>query len=74
MTVFKDTRTLAKDAMDMAIAVIEGKTPQTDASYNNLVKDIPAKQTPVVVVNKDNVKAALIDTGYYDAAKFTGLN
>ncbi|HWR22224.1 MAG TPA: sugar-binding protein, partial [Feifaniaceae bacterium] len=74
MTVFKDTRTLAKDAMDMAIAVIGGQTPVTDASYNNLVKDVPAKQTPVVVVTKDNVKAALVDTGYYDASKFEGLN
>ncbi len=74
MTVFKDTRTLAKDAMDMAIAIISGQTPTTDASYNNLVKDVPAKQTPVVVVTKDNVKPALIDTGYYDASKFTGLN
>jgi len=74
MTVFKDTRTLAKDAMDMAIAVIEGKTPETGATYNNGVKDVAAKQTPVVVVTKDNVKSALIDSGYYTADKFTGLN
>jgi putative multiple sugar transport system substrate-binding protein len=73
MTVFKDTRTLAKDAMDMAISVIEGKTPATDTTYNNGTKDVPAKQTPVVVVTKDNVKEALIDSGYYDASEFTGL-
>lgn len=73
MTVFKDTRTLAQDAMDMAIAVMNGETPATDAAYNNLVKDVPAKQTPVVVVTKDNVEAELIDSGYYAASQFTGL-
>lgn len=74
MTVFKDTRTLAQDAMDMAIAVIKGETPATDTTYNNMVRDVPAKQTPVVVVTKDNVQAALIDSGYYAASQFTGLN
>ncbi len=73
MTVFKDTRTLAKDAMDMAISVIEGKQPATDTTYNNGTEDVSAKQTPVVVVTKDNVKSALIDSGYYKASDFTGL-
>lgn len=73
MTVFKDTRTLAADAMNMAVEVIEGKTPATDSTYNNLVEDVPSKQTPVVVVTKDNVKEALIDSGYYEASEFTGL-
>jgi putative multiple sugar transport system substrate-binding protein len=59
--------------MNMAIDVIDGKTPATDATYNNLAIDVPSKQTPVVVVTKDNVKAALIDSGYYTADKFTGL-
>ena len=73
MTVFKDTRTLAQDAMDMAIAVLEGKQVLTDASYNNGMIDVPSKQTPVVVVTQDNVKAALIDSGYYAASQFTGI-
>lgn len=73
MTVFKDTRTLATDAMNMAIDVIEGKTPSTDATYDNLAKDVPSKQTPVVVVTQDNVKEALIDSKYYKASDFTGL-
>lgn len=73
MTVFKDTRTLAADAMNMAIEVIGGKTPATDSTYNNLAKDVPSKQTATVVVTKDNVKAALIDSGYYKESEFTGL-
>ena len=74
MTVFKDTRTLAQDSVEMAITILKGETPATDSSYNNEVKDVPAKQTNIVVVTKDNVTQALIDSGYYDAADFTGLN
>lgn len=73
MTVFKDTRTLATDAMNMAISIIEGNTPQTDTTYNNLSKDVPSKQTPVIVVTKENVREALIDSGYYKESEFTGL-
>lgn len=73
MTVFKDTRTLAADAMNMAIEILEGKTPATDTTYNNGVSDVPAKQTPVVIVTEENVKSILIDSGYYDAKEFTGI-
>ncbi|MBR1693360.1 MAG: sugar-binding protein [Lachnospiraceae bacterium] len=73
MTVFKDTRTLAADSVAMAVSVLNGETPATDTTYNNEAKDVPAKQTDIVVVTKDNVKAALIDSGYYDASEFTGL-
>ncbi|MDF2611555.1 MAG: sugar transporter substrate-binding protein [Lachnospiraceae bacterium] len=73
MTVFKDTRTLAADAMNMAVEVIESKTPATDTTYNNGVIDVKAKQTPIVVVTMENVKEALIDSGYYEASQFTGL-
>ncbi|MGN1218686.1 MAG: sugar ABC transporter substrate-binding protein, partial [Phocaeicola sp.] len=73
MTVFKDTRTLAADSVAMAVSILNGETPETGSSYNNEVKDVPAKQTDIVVVTKDNVKAALIDSGYYDASEFTGL-
>ncbi len=74
MTVFKDTRTLAADSVQMAVDVLEGKTPVTDSEYDNQVKQVPSKQTPVVVVTKDNVKSALIDSGYYTADQFTGLD
>ncbi|MGN0348796.1 MAG: substrate-binding domain-containing protein [Roseburia sp.] len=73
MTVFKDTRTLAADSVEMAVSVLNGNTPATDTTYNNEKKDVPAKQTDIVVVTKDNVKQALIDSGYYEASEFTGL-
>ena len=74
MTVFKDTRTLAADSVAMAVDILGGTTPMTDASYNNETKEVPAKQTAIVVVTQSNVKSALIDSGYYEAADFTGLN
>lgn len=73
MTVFKDTRTLAADSVDMAVSILEGKTPNTDATYDNEKKEVPAKQASIVVVTKDNVKSALVDSGYYEASLFTGL-
>lgn len=73
MTVFKDVRTLVKDAMGMAVEVLDGKTPETTGSYNNGSVDVKAKQTDVIVVDKENLQKELIDSDYYKAEDFTGL-
>jgi putative multiple sugar transport system substrate-binding protein len=73
MTVFKDVRTLVTDAMGMAISILDGDTPETTGTYDNGKVDVKAKQTNVIVVDKDNVKKELIDSGYYEASEFTGL-
>ena len=73
MTVFKDVRTLVDDAINAAVALLEGKTPNAKGSYNNGKTDVPAIQSPVVTVDKANVKSALIDSGYFAASDFTGL-
>jgi putative multiple sugar transport system substrate-binding protein len=73
MTVFKDVRTLVKDAMGMAIEVLDGNSPETTGSYNNGSVDVKAKQTNVIVVDKENVQQELIDSGYYEASEFSGL-
>lgn len=74
MTVFKDTRVLAADAIDMAIAILGGSTPSTDSTYDNQSIEVPSKQSAIVVVTADNVMSTLIDSGYYDAGEFTGLD
>lgn len=74
MTVFKDVRTLVADAIGMAVAVLEGETPETTGSYDNGVIDVPAKQSEVITVDANNVVEALIDSGYYEAGDFTGLD
>ena len=74
MTVFKDVRTLVKDAIGMAVALLEGSSPATTGSYDNGSIQVPAKQSEVIAVDKANVVAALIDSGYYAASDFTGLD
>ena len=73
MTVFKDVRTLVGDAINAAVALLENKTPDARGAYNNGATDVPAIQSPVVTVTKENVKAALIDSGYYQASDFSNL-
>ena len=74
MTVLKDVRTLVADAIKAAIAFLEGGKPEETTTYNNKVIDVPAKPSAVVSVDKANVKAAIIDSGYYTADQFTGLD
>ncbi|MDN7242703.1 sugar ABC transporter substrate-binding protein [Planococcus sp. N028] len=73
MTVFKDVRTLVKDAMDMAVTVLEGNEPETTGSYDNGAVEVKAKQTDVITVDESNVQKELIDSDYYKADEFTGL-
>ncbi len=73
MTVFKDVRSLVKDSITMAVSILKGEEPKTTGSYNNKKVDVKALQTQVIVVDQVNVKSALIDSGYYAAADFTGL-
>jgi putative multiple sugar transport system substrate-binding protein len=52
---------------------LKGEEPAAKGSYNNGKIDVPAIQSAVVSVDKENVKATLIDSGYYAASDFTGL-
>lgn len=73
MTVLKDVRTLVADAISAAVAYLKGETPPQTNTYNNGKIDVPAKPSVVISVDKDNVKAAIIDSGYWPASDFTGL-
>jgi putative multiple sugar transport system substrate-binding protein len=73
MTVLKDVRTLVSDAIAAAVAFSKGQVPAKTTTYNNGAIDVPAKPTAIVTVTKDNVKAAVIDSGYWPASNFTGL-
>ncbi|HQJ10385.1 MAG TPA: sugar ABC transporter substrate-binding protein, partial [Anaerolineae bacterium] len=35
--------------------------------------DVPAKPSAIVTVTKENVRAAIIDSGYYPASDFKNL-
>jgi len=73
MTVLKDVRTLVADAIAAAVAFLAGQTPEETATYFNNVIDVPAKPSAVVTVTQDNVKQTIVDSGYYPASDFTGL-
>jgi putative multiple sugar transport system substrate-binding protein len=73
MTVLKDVRTLVADAIAAATAYVNGQTPPQTTTYNNGKIDIPAKPSAVITVDKSNVKAAIVDSGYWPASDFTGL-
>ncbi|MGC9395965.1 MAG: substrate-binding domain-containing protein, partial [Anaerolineae bacterium] len=73
MTVFKDVRMLVDDAIAAAVALLQDKAPASKGSYNNGVVDVPAIQSAVITVDKDNVQSVLIDSGYYSASDFENL-
>lgn len=73
MTVLKDVRTLVADAISAAVAYLKGQTPPQTTTYNNGTIDVPAKPSVVVTVDQSNVKAAVIDSGYWPAADFKNL-
>lgn len=73
MSVLKDVRDLVKGAINAATDTLDGKTIDTNGSYNNGKVDVKAKDIQVITVTKDNVKKTIIESGYYDAKEFTGL-
>jgi putative multiple sugar transport system substrate-binding protein len=73
MTVLKDVRTLVSDAIAAAVAYLKGNTPEKTTTYNNGKIDVPAKPSAVITVDKTNVVAAVIDSGYWPAADFKNL-
>jgi putative multiple sugar transport system substrate-binding protein len=66
-TVFKDTRELAKLAVKMSDAVLNGKEPEIndDKTYDNGKDKLKSYLLVPVSVDKDNYKKELVDTGFY---------
>jgi putative multiple sugar transport system substrate-binding protein len=72
MTVFKDPRALAKDAIAGAVAFLAHRAPVATTVNDNSTIDVPTGTSAFVTVTKDNIQAALIDTGFYEVSDFTG--
>ncbi|OAH09818.1 multiple monosaccharide ABC transporter substrate-binding protein [Streptomyces jeddahensis] len=66
MTVYKDTRELAKVASGMVDAVLNGKKPEVNdtKTYDNGAKVVPAYLLEPVAVDKSNYKKIVVDSGY----------
>ncbi len=73
MTVLKDTRVLAADAVAATVAFLKGQVPAKTKTYNNGKIEVPAKPTAVVTVTQENVKKEIIDSGYWPASEFKNL-
>jgi putative multiple sugar transport system substrate-binding protein len=69
MSVFKDTRTLAEQTVTMVSSILAGEVPETNATYNNGVFDVPSFNCTPVFADVNNYKELLIDSGYYTADK-----
>jgi len=70
-TIFKDTRSLAGVAVSMVNAILKGDNPEINdrKTYDNGVKVVPSYLLKPVLVDKDNYKQILIDSGYYKASQ-----
>ena len=70
MSIFKDTRTLAAQVVDMVDSIMAGRyaTVNDTKTYNNGVKIVPSFLCDPVYADKNNYKALLIDSGYYTEA------
>lgn len=68
MTVFKDTRKLGAEAVAAAIKFSKGETPTSNAKLDNGKIEVPSQLLDLSVIDKDNYKQELIDTGYIKEA------
>ncbi|MFI6204907.1 multiple monosaccharide ABC transporter substrate-binding protein [Streptomyces sp. NPDC051041] len=66
MTVYKDTRELAKVASNMVDALLNGKKPEVNdtKTYDNGAKVVPAYLLEPVAVDKSNYQKTVVDSGY----------
>jgi putative multiple sugar transport system substrate-binding protein len=67
MSIFKDTRTLASQVVDMVEAIMKGEeAPINDTeTYHNGVKIVPSFLCEPVYADANNYKELLVDSGYY---------
>lgn len=66
MTVFKDSRELGKEAVDLAVKLSKGDPVDASTTVNNGRKDVPSILLTPVLVDENNLERILIDSGYLD--------
>jgi putative multiple sugar transport system substrate-binding protein len=70
-TIFKDSRELAKVAVQMANAILTGSAPVVNntTSYNNGVEVIPTYLLTPLEITKANYQTLLVEGGYYSTTE-----
>lgn len=69
MTVYKPLKQLATKAADVAVDMAKGQKPETTATVNNGMMDVPSILLDVVTVTKDNMKDTVVKDGFHPEAK-----
>ncbi len=64
MTIFKDTRALAKAAIETAMKIGAGEMIDTNGNVDNGMIEVPSVLLEPTVVTQDNFQELLIDSGY----------
>ena len=65
MTVYKPITELATTAATIAVELGNDKTPKTDATLNNGLKDVPSRLLTPVEVDKSNIDSTVIKDGFH---------
>ena len=65
MTVYKPITELATTAATIAVEIGNDKTPKTDATLNNGLKDVPSRLLTPVEVDKSNIDSTVIKDGFH---------
>ncbi|MFA4840931.1 MAG: multiple monosaccharide ABC transporter substrate-binding protein [Agrococcus sp.] len=69
-TIFKDTRLLAEQAVNMVDSILNGEEPEVNdtETYDNGEKVVPSYLLESTIVTVDNYEEVLIDSEYYTEA------
>jgi len=65
MTVYKPLPKLAAAAIDLAFNVVQGKTIETNATYNNGQKEVPSINLDIIAVDQSNILDTVIADGFH---------
>lgn len=69
MTVYKPITKLADTAAQIAVDLGDGKAPQSNATLNNGIKDVPSYLLTPIAVDKSNIDSTVIADGFHSKAQ-----
>lgn len=69
MTVYKPITKLADTAAQIAVDLGDGKAPQSNATLNNGIKDVPSYLLTPIAVDKSNIDSTVIVDGFHSKAQ-----
>lgn len=65
MSVYKPLPKLAAAAIDLAFNIVQGKTIEANATYNNGQKDVPSINLDIIAVDQSNILETVIADGFH---------